>query len=178
MYKSSRSFIYIIITYFLCFASSAFATSIINTQTAQQKNTIEKGSIKILDMKKFSQNRAMMRQCFMAGKTSCNGKDITSYYTSSNPKQYWSNLGNSFASKLQPSSFNRYGRQNYSQQSNAYATLQPTQAYPDNSSGQKSNAQQQNDTSGSSGNILIGLGSNNNQGAGSDDNSSHGFVIG
>lgn len=161
------------------------------------KNTADSNSktIKILNMKEFNKKRSELRQCSLEGKVNCNGTDLSSFYTSSNPKEYWKNVGSSFSTgQIQNfnSSNNNYSMQRY-QQNNTGTNSSAQYQYQNQQNQEQANQhlpsasqeqsqpdqenQENNQSSNNQSSILLSGGTDSNNGS-SNSGKGYGFVIG
>lgn len=133
----------------LVLSCSGAAAPIFN-QTSTNTGNGDSKAIKILNMKEFNKKRSELRQCSLEGKVNCNGTDLSSFYSSSNPKEYWKNVGSSFSTgQVQSfnSSNNNYSVKRY-QQGNTGAgsstQYQYQYQYQNQNQNQNNNQNQQN----------------------------------
>ena len=175
----------------LLLSTVGFAAPLFNGLDSASNNNKE-DAIQILDMKEFNKKRSTKSKCFMEAKTDCDGIDMSGYYSSSNPQEYWKNAGDSFTTKpthnstpstsYAPRNYNNTAQQQTTQAQQQQQTTQAQQQQQANQAAyepkehEKQQTQEQNSGNNSS-SILLGA-SNSNSTNNQDANNGYGFVIG
>lgn len=200
MLKKNFSSSLIMLSTSIILSSNIYAFSLFNEADDANANN-KKGVVKIIDTNQFNKNLTARRKCFMSGQTSCDGVDMSNYYLSDDPRNYWKNTGSSFATKQTEylpartsansgansnhaaiydadySGYANYPTDQGANNNNSTATQgqaeQPdlAQEPQNNQSANQNQAQEQRGKTNSS-SILLGAGDDSNA------NNNHGFVIG